>query len=112
MITSTRESIRLASVRTGASLRVIPLCKNISTVTEDEVVDSIVGNIQQHTRVIAITWVQSDTVRPRILLTTLRSIQSFSHVRYVARRVVDYVVFRRKLKYSSACGLDAPQVTG
>ncbi len=58
---STRESVRLASLRTGASVRVISLYKNIATVTEDEVVDSIIGNIQPHTRVIAITWVQSDT---------------------------------------------------
>ncbi len=51
-------------------------------------------------------------LRPRILWTTLRSIQSFSHFRYLARRVLDYVFVRRKVKYASPSRLDATQVTG
>lgn len=58
---STRESLRLANLRTGARIRTIPLYKNINSVSEDEIVDSINSNIRSRTRVIAITWVHSDT---------------------------------------------------
>ena len=38
-------------------------------------------------------------LRPRIFWNTVRNIQSLSHLRYLARRVVDYIIVRRKTKY-------------
>ena len=43
-------------------------------------------------------------LRPKILWATLRSIRSVSHFRFLSRRIVDYVFFRRKRKVPAHVG--------
>ena len=38
-------------------------------------------------------------LRPRVIWNTVRSVQSFSHLRYLILRIVEYVFFRRKSRY-------------
>jgi isopenicillin-N epimerase len=58
---ATYESLRLASIRTGAQMREIPLFDDIQNVTEAEIVNNIVKEIRPATRVLALTWVHSST---------------------------------------------------
>ncbi len=58
---ATYESLRLASVRTGAEMREIPLFEDIQNVSEDEIVQNIVNEIRPATRLLALTWVHSST---------------------------------------------------
>jgi isopenicillin-N epimerase len=58
---STDISIKLRAERTGAKVRKISLYKDISQVTEDEIVDTFIKNITPQTRVAAVTWVHSST---------------------------------------------------
>lgn len=55
------ESIRLASERTGATWRKIPLFTSFDSITADEIVDRIRKGIGPKTRVVGITWVHSST---------------------------------------------------
>jgi isopenicillin-N epimerase len=56
-----REAVRLATLKTGATFRIISLYNNLKEVTEDEIVNSILQNIKNHTRVVGLTWVHSST---------------------------------------------------
>ncbi|MCW5976428.1 MAG: aminotransferase class V-fold PLP-dependent enzyme [Bryobacteraceae bacterium] len=58
---STRESIRLAAARSGASVRTFSLYSDIANVTAGELVDNVVSAVRPATRVIALTWVHSST---------------------------------------------------
>ncbi|WP_062051583.1 aminotransferase class V-fold PLP-dependent enzyme [Bacillus sp. JCM 19034] len=58
---SHQESILRATDRTGATYREIPIYKRINTVTEDEIITSLLKEITEKTKVLAITWVHSDT---------------------------------------------------
>lgn len=58
---SQHESIYHATNRTGASFRKIALYQNLSEVTKEEIVDSLVRSIQDNTRVVGITWVHSSS---------------------------------------------------
>jgi isopenicillin-N epimerase len=58
---STRESLRLRVARSGGSVRQIPLYRDLATVTQDEIVDSVVRALRPKTRVVAMTWVHSAT---------------------------------------------------
>jgi len=58
---STHESMRYQKERSGASMRVIPLYRDVRTVTEEEVVDALIGNIRPETRLVTATWVHSAT---------------------------------------------------
>jgi isopenicillin-N epimerase len=58
---SQHESIRNACKRTGASYRRIDLYRNLSTVTKDEIVEAVVREISNQTRVLGITWVHSSS---------------------------------------------------
>lgn len=53
------ESIRLASERTGATWRKIPIFRSYATISADEIVERIRQGIGPKTRVIGITWVHS-----------------------------------------------------
>jgi isopenicillin-N epimerase len=55
------ESIRLAAVRAGASVKKIELFDYLSTVSEAEIVSRIKKAITPKTRVVGITWVHSGT---------------------------------------------------
>jgi selenocysteine lyase/cysteine desulfurase len=58
---ATTEALRLASERTGARMRQIPLYQEIESVSEDEIVQSAAQAISDRTRVLAVTWVHSST---------------------------------------------------
>ena len=57
----THEATRLASLKTGAVRREIPLYNDISTVTSAGLADTIIRAIAPQTRVLALTWVHSST---------------------------------------------------
>jgi len=58
---ATRESLRLASERTGARIREIELYQQLESVTEDEIVYNLTQAIAAATRIVALTWVHSST---------------------------------------------------
>jgi selenocysteine lyase/cysteine desulfurase len=58
---ATHESLRYKAARSGASLRAIRLYQNIGTVSEEEIVTSLIRAVRPETRVIAVTWVHSST---------------------------------------------------
>ncbi len=58
---ATTESLRLAAERTGAAMRQIALYRDVTTVSADEIVDSIAQALTDRTRVLAVTWVHSST---------------------------------------------------
>jgi isopenicillin-N epimerase len=58
---STREALRLRAARTGSTVREITLFERVETVTEDEIVDSVLSAVTPATRVVAATWVHSST---------------------------------------------------
>lgn len=55
------EAIRLATSRYGAKYRQISLYEDLKTVTEEEMIHSILSQVRDHTRAIGITWVHSST---------------------------------------------------
>jgi isopenicillin-N epimerase len=57
----THESLRLASIRTGAVIRQIRLFPDPQNATADEIVSAIAEAILPATRVLALTWVHSGT---------------------------------------------------
>jgi selenocysteine lyase/cysteine desulfurase len=58
---ATHESLRLRAERTGASVRRIPLYRDIGSVTVDEIVESVRRAVRPQTRALAVTWVHSST---------------------------------------------------
>jgi selenocysteine lyase/cysteine desulfurase len=58
---STHESLRLAAERSGATLRQIALYRQLESVSEDEIVQSVAQGLSERTRVLAVTWVHSST---------------------------------------------------
>ena len=58
---ATHEALRTSAARTGASVRRVRLYRDLATVTAEEIVESVVGEIQPNTRVVAVTWVHSST---------------------------------------------------
>ena len=57
----THESLRLAALRGGATVRKISLFDRVETVTVEQIVGRILANIGPQTRVLALTWVHSST---------------------------------------------------
>jgi selenocysteine lyase/cysteine desulfurase len=58
---ATHESLRLRAERTGATVRRIPLYRDIAAVSVDEIVESVRRAIRPRTRAVALTWVHSGT---------------------------------------------------
>jgi selenocysteine lyase/cysteine desulfurase len=58
---STHDSLRLRSLRTGASTRKIRLYGDARTVSVDEVVSAVRSGVNEKTRALAVTWVHSST---------------------------------------------------
>jgi selenocysteine lyase/cysteine desulfurase len=58
---STHESIRFSAARTGARVRRVRLYRDLATVSEAEIVESLRRALTRRTRVVAITWVHSST---------------------------------------------------
>jgi isopenicillin-N epimerase len=58
---STAMSLRLRAKRTGASFRQIPLYQKLETVSQAEIVDTLIKAMRPETRIVALTWVHSST---------------------------------------------------
>jgi len=58
---STAMSLQLRAARTGATLRQIPLYQQLSTVSQEEIVETLGKALRPQTRVVAVTWVHSST---------------------------------------------------
>lgn len=58
---SHHESIRLATERAGASMRMIPLFGDASIATTDSLIDALLAGIGPKTRVVGLTWVHSSS---------------------------------------------------
>ncbi len=58
---STHEALKLRAARSGATVRRVPHYADLSRVSAGELVDGLRREIRPATRVLALTWVQSDT---------------------------------------------------
>jgi selenocysteine lyase/cysteine desulfurase len=58
---STETSLRYRAERTGATVRKIPLYRDLHRVSVDEIVETLTAAIRPATRVVAVTWVHSST---------------------------------------------------
>jgi isopenicillin-N epimerase len=58
---ATKEALRLAALRCGATVRTIRLYRDIHSVSADELVENLKTAIKPATRVAAVTWVHSST---------------------------------------------------
>lgn len=58
---STETSLRLRAERTNAAFRQVPLYKNVKTVSQDELVETLIKALRPTTRYVAVTWVHSST---------------------------------------------------
>lgn len=58
---STHTSLRYKAARSGATVREIPLYQDIQNVSEDEMMETLVGAIRPNTRLVTATWVHSST---------------------------------------------------
>ncbi len=58
---SHHESIKWATKRTGASYRKIALYKDMAQVTQEEIVENVIKQIKDNTRLVGLTWVHSST---------------------------------------------------
>lgn len=58
---STHTSLKYKASRTGATVKEIPLYRDIQTVSEDEMVETLVKGIGPKTRLVTATWVHSST---------------------------------------------------
>jgi selenocysteine lyase/cysteine desulfurase len=57
----TYEAIRLAAIRTGAGIRRISLYDSFDTISQESMVDRLLGAVTPSTRVVGLTWVHSST---------------------------------------------------
>ncbi|SDQ26246.1 aminotransferase class V-fold PLP-dependent enzyme [Pseudoxanthomonas sp. CF125] len=58
---SHHESIRLATERTGASMRMIPLFADAAVASTDSLIAALLAGIGPNTRVVGLTWVHSSS---------------------------------------------------
>lgn len=58
---ATHEALGLRAGRCGATLRKVPLYRDISTVSVDELTGTLAASLRPETRVVAVTWVHSST---------------------------------------------------
>jgi selenocysteine lyase/cysteine desulfurase len=58
---STEMSLKLRAERTGATVRQIPLYRDLAVASKAEIVDTLLKAIQPNTRYVAVTWVHSST---------------------------------------------------
>lgn len=91
---SHHESIRLATERTGASMRKFALFDNFETISEDQIVSRVRNNIRPVTRTLGITWVHSSSgvkLPVRAIAATLDDINSKRDERERILLIVDGV---------------------
>lgn len=58
---STRKALQYKAREAGASYREIEPYRNIQSVSEEELVDTLIGAVRENTRVVAVTWVHSSS---------------------------------------------------
>lgn len=58
---STEMSLRHRAQRTGASIRTIPLYRDLAKVSVDEIAGTLARALRPETRIVAVTWVHSST---------------------------------------------------
>lgn len=58
---STEVSLRLRAQRAGASIRQIPLYRDLHAVSREEIVETLAKAVRPQTRIVAVTWVHSST---------------------------------------------------
>jgi isopenicillin-N epimerase len=58
---ATHESLRLRAERTGATVRRVPLYRDLAATSEDEIVEAVRGAVGPRTGLVALTWVHSST---------------------------------------------------
>lgn len=58
---STHTSLKYKASRTGATVKEIPLYRDIQSVTEDEMVETLIKGVGPKTRLVTATWVHSST---------------------------------------------------
>jgi selenocysteine lyase/cysteine desulfurase len=58
---STATALQLRASRTGASLRRIALYRQLASVSQEEIVETLVTALRPQTRIVAVTWVHSST---------------------------------------------------
>jgi len=58
---ATETAIAACAERTGCAVRRVPMYRDLSSVTADELVESIRRNVSEKTRIVAVTWVHSST---------------------------------------------------
>jgi selenocysteine lyase/cysteine desulfurase len=58
---STQVSLKLRVEQTGASIRTIPLYRDLNRVSVQEIVDTLIKAVRSETRCVAVTWVHSST---------------------------------------------------
>jgi selenocysteine lyase/cysteine desulfurase len=58
---STEMSLRLMAKRTGAPVRQIALYRKLETVSQEEIVETLIKEVRPRTRIVAVTWVHSST---------------------------------------------------
>ena len=78
---SQHESIRHACNRTGASYRRFEMYKNLSRVTKEEIVSSVIREIREETRILGITWVHSSSGLKTPIAKISRAVAKLNHGR-------------------------------
>ncbi|MBX3237550.1 MAG: aminotransferase class V-fold PLP-dependent enzyme [Nitrospiraceae bacterium] len=58
---STDMSLRHRAERTGATVRQVPLYRDLHAVSKDELVETLLREVRPATRIVAVTWVHSGT---------------------------------------------------
>lgn len=84
----THEAIRLASERTGATVRQIALFEKLENASAEEIVDRIAREVRPATRVLALTWVHSSTGLKLPLADIARAVERINNDREDEDRVL------------------------
>ncbi|HWG96863.1 MAG TPA: aminotransferase class V-fold PLP-dependent enzyme [Nitrospira sp.] len=85
---STETSLRLRAERTGAKVRQISLYRALKTVSRDEIIDSLRKGITSATRIVAVTWVHSNTGLKLPIHEMAQAIQAINRSRAEQDRVI------------------------
>jgi isopenicillin-N epimerase len=88
---STHESMRYQRARSGASMREIPLYQDIHSVTQEEMVDTLIDNIRDNTRLLTATWVHSATGLKVPIKSIAERLAEINESRNAADRVIFFV---------------------
>ncbi len=85
---STETALRLRAERTGAIVKQIALYENLETVSSAELVERLVTNVRPQTRIVAVTWVHSNTGLKLPIREVAHALGRINHSRADADRVI------------------------